>query len=313
MLGTAFAACPDDLAPARTVAAAAGLREGVPAFAVARLQASGGQALAVAVALVASGAAEVAIAAAADSASRMPYHVPGSRFGPETGEATVVDPLHGLSAPAAVVAEERAAATGITRAEQDAFAARSHALAAASAQERLVAVHTPNGALEHDELVRPDVTTDVLGALKPLHTVGGTVTVGNAAHPGDGGAAVVVTAEPGTTRLAAAGTTAGGGESAVVVQETSVVVQETSAAHVLLVARELGVDPESLNPSGGAIARGAPLAAAGLAAVVDALELVERGIAPSAFVVTGDVLDTVAFVLGCVSPKAFPTFSGASS
>ena len=194
---------------------------------------------------------------------------------------------------------------GLTRDELDAFALRSHRLAAlATAEGRFAdeivavearlrdretgAVTVLAEALTVDEDIRPGLTPDALAALKPEFTPDGVVTAGNRAPVGDGAAAVLIADERAAARLglpvrarlvafavaavdpllaltapipasAAALQRAGVGLSDCDVLE----IDEGFAAAVLAWERDLGADPDRVNPNGGAIALGHPLGSSG--------------------------------------------------
>jgi acetyl-CoA acyltransferase len=206
-------------------------------------------------------------------------------------------------------AEAVAAELGIGRQEQDEWALRSHQRAAAAWDAGnhdgfAFDVDTPAGTVKRDESIRPDTTAEKLAALKPAFTPDGAVTAGNASPLNDGAIAVLVgspgaaTALEATTigRIVASATVAvephrfsvapvpairkvldraGIAFSDVAVWE----INEAFAAMVLSCLRQLPeVDPERVNPNGGAIAMGHPLGASAPRVVVDACrELRRRG------------------------------------
>jgi acetyl-CoA C-acetyltransferase len=157
--------------PARLGAAAGGIPMGVPAVTVNKLCLSGLTAIAQAAAQVAAGYSEVVVAGGTESMTNAPHLLPGSRHGIKYGEATFADALDrdglvcgfdGISMGAAT--ERDQTGLGISRAEQDAFAAESHARAAAAIKdgrlaEEIVPVTVParKGAMtvDTDEGVRP--------------------------------------------------------------------------------------------------------------------------------------------------------------
>jgi acetyl-CoA C-acetyltransferase len=203
---------------------------------------------------------------------------------------------------------------GVTREEQDAWAARSHHRAAAAwdegrLAEEVVPVEVPQRkgdpvTFDRDEGIRPDTSAEVLAKLRPSFTPDGTVTAGNASQISDGAAAVVVmNAERaerlGLTPLAeivAYGMSADRYPSlhtvpALAMQKALkkadldahdlglVEINEAFAAVSLHAARMLGVDEELVNVNGGAIALGHPIGASGARIVLTlALELRRRGL-----------------------------------
>ncbi len=201
----------------------------------------------------------------------------------------------------------------LTREEQDEFAARSHALAAKAIEtgkfdDELVAVEVPQrkgDPVVHttDEGVRVDTTIDTLAKLRPAFSKEGTITAGNASQISDGAAATVVMSKDeadkrGLTPLAtivAHGQVAGPDASLheqpanaikaalekAGLKESDLNVVEINEAFAcvgVVSGRALNVDPEAINPNGGAIALGHPIGASGARLVVAlAHELKRRG------------------------------------
>jgi acetyl-CoA C-acetyltransferase len=195
--------------PGRQVVMRAELPERVPAQTINMACASGLKSVALADDAVRSGAAEIAVAVAAESMSRMPYFTPYNlRWqGQRRGDIVLydgwrdggTDPICDMNmGETAELISER---YGIEREAQDAWSARSHArVAAAWASGRfadeVVAVDTEwEGAevrLDRDETFREDSTPEKLAKLRPSFKADGTVTAGNASQMADGGASVVV-------------------------------------------------------------------------------------------------------------------------
>ncbi len=201
----------------------------------------------------------------------------------------------------------------LSREEQDEFAARSHALAAKAIEtgrfdDELVPVEVPQrkgDPIVHtkDEGVRADTTIDTLGKLRPAFTKEGTITAGNASQISDGGAAAVVMSkeeadkrglEPLAT-IVAHGMVAGPDASLheqpanaikaalakTDIKESELEVVEINEAFAcvgIVSSRNLNVDPEAVNPNGGAIALGHPIGMSGARLVITlAHELKRRG------------------------------------
>jgi len=197
-----------DMYLARVAALNGGLETGTPALTLNRLCGSGLQAIVSAAQAIMLGDCEVAVAGGAESMSRVPYWLPGLRWGQRMEDGVAVDPMVGaLSDPfdachMGVTAENVAADYGVSRADQDALAAESHRRAAAAQAagyfaEQIVPVEIPGkkGAVtvvDTDEHVRPDVTLEGLARLKPAFETDGTVTAGNASGINDAAAAVVL-------------------------------------------------------------------------------------------------------------------------
>ncbi len=200
-----------------------------------------------------------------------------------------------------------------TRSEQDTFAARSHQLAAKGwangiFSEEVVPVSVPQRKGEpveftEDEGIRGETTSESLGKLRPAFRSDGTITAGSSSQISDGAAATVVMSkaraeELGLTWLAeidAHGTVAGP-DSTLQSQPSRAIVRacekagitpadldvvevnEAFAAVGLASIKELGMDPEKVNPNGGAIALGHPIGMSGARLVLHlALELRRRG------------------------------------
>lgn len=210
-----------------------------------------------------------------------------------------------------VTAENVAEQYGVSRAEQDAFALESQRRAARAIEEGRfrsqivpVTVAQRRGeplVVERDEHPRPSTTAEALAALRPVFKPDGTVTAGNASGINDAAAALVLTTgrvararrlKP-VLRLRAAG--CAGVDPAVmgigpipavrkVLHQAGMTKQdldlvelnEAFAAQAVAVIRELELDPERVNPNGGAIALGHPVGATGAILTVKALYELER-------------------------------------
>ena len=197
-----------DMYLARVAALNGGLEVGTPALTLNRLCGSGLQAIVSAAQAIMLGDCQVAVAGGAESMSRVPYWLPGMRWGQRMNNGVAIDAMTGaLTDPfdachMGVTAENVAADYGVSRADQDALAAESHrraaaAIAAGSFKEQIVPVEIAGrkGAVtvvDTDEHVRPDVTLEGLARLKPAFEAGGTVTAGNASGINDAAAAVVL-------------------------------------------------------------------------------------------------------------------------
>jgi acetyl-CoA C-acetyltransferase len=196
--------------PARLAAVGGGIPMTVPAATVNKLCLSGLTAIAQAAMQVASGYSEIVVAGGMESMSNAPHLLPGARAGYKYGSGHVEDALDkdalvcgfdGISMGAAT--ERYQASLSISRQDQDAFAAESHARAAAAIKEgrlgeEIVPVATVRGrkgdvTVEDDEGVRPGTTAQRLGALPPAFGADGSITAGSASQLSDGACAVVVT------------------------------------------------------------------------------------------------------------------------
>ncbi|MBN7450195.1 thiolase family protein [Mycobacteroides abscessus subsp. abscessus] len=217
--------------------------------------------------------------------------------GPETVKVTL---------PMGETAEEVAVAEGISREDSDAFALRSHvrALAAQDAGrfvKEIVPIETVDGVVDTDEGPRRQTTLAKLAALRPVFRAGGIVTAGSSSPLSDGAAAVVLAGERAVrqhgltvrARVVAAASAgvapnlmglgpvpavrkvvdrAGGRVDAIDATE----INEAFAAQTLAVLRSLGLDEDTVNADGGAIALGHPLGCSGARLIVTLLNRLER-------------------------------------
>ena len=283
-------------APARQAAIGAGVPKDVPADTVNKVCASSIRAIELADLIVRAGQHDVVVTGGMESMSNAPYLVPHARFGYRLGHGELLDHMvfDGLTSTfdgdhMVVQASRVSRELGISRESQDAWAARSHARAAAAQDagrlaEEIVAV----GEVDRDEGIRRDTTYEKLAALKPVFDPDGTTTAGNAPGVNDGASCVVVCSEQfarshgldvlativgqaavaddfaylarmpanaGALALAQAGR--GRGDLA------RVEINEAFASVASHSTRLLGVDEEIVNVNGGAIALGHPIGASG--------------------------------------------------
>src|SRR4051794_36764140 len=307
--------------PARQAAVAAGIPMTVPALTINKVCLSGLDAIALAAQLVRLGEFDVVVAGGQESMSQAPHLLLGSRNGYKYGDVPLRDHMQydGLwDAFTDVAMGELTEAANqadqyFGREEQDAFAARSHQLAAQGWKNGLyddevvpVAIPQRKGdpiLFKEDEGIRPDTTVESLARLKPAFRKDGTITAGSASQISDGAAAVVVMSrakaeELGLSWLAeigAHGNVAGPDNSlqsqpanaikdalrkqGLAVSDLDLIeMNEAFAAVGIQSTRELGVDPDIVNVNGGAIALGHPIGASGARVALHlALELGRRG------------------------------------
>jgi acetyl-CoA acyltransferase len=326
LYGCANQAGEDNRNVARMALLLAGLPESVPGSTINRLCGSGMDALITAARAIGAGEAGLVIAGGVESMSRAPFVLPKAETAfsrqAEIYDTTIgwrfVNPV--LKARYGVdsmpeTGENVAAEFAVSRADQDAFAARSQARAAAAIERgRLareivpVSIAQRRGeavVVERDEHPRPGTTVEQLARLPTPFRQGGTITAGNASGVNDGAASLIVASEAaaarhGLTPIAriVAGATAGvpprimgmGPAPATQklcarigwsIREFDVVeLNEAFASQALATLRQLGLpdDAEQVNPNGGAIALGHPLGMSGARiAGTAALELKERG------------------------------------
>ncbi|HEX7730996.1 MAG TPA: acetyl-CoA C-acetyltransferase [Terracidiphilus sp.] len=306
--------------PARQAALYGGLTNQVGAMTVNMVCGSGLKAVALAAQAVQTDDAEILVAGGMESMSNAPYLLPQARTGYRMGNGALVDSMiyDGLweiynGIHMGVCAEMIAVKYGITRAEQDAFAAESHRRAAAAAadgsfRDEILAVELPKQKGETaprlfsaDESIRPDTSVEILARLKPAFQEDGTVTAGNAPGVSDGAAAVVVTSEEKANALGLqplavirAQATAGREPEWMGLAPIDAVrkvaskagwsladvdlfeLNEAFSVQALAVNRELGLDAARVNIHGGAVALGHPIGASGARVLVTLLYAMAR-------------------------------------
>ncbi|MCC6284623.1 MAG: 3-oxoadipyl-CoA thiolase [Phycisphaerales bacterium] len=308
ILGCANQAGEDNRNVARMALLLAGLPAAVPGVTVNRLCGSGMEAIAQGARLIAAGEAHLVIAGGVESMSRAPWVMPKASeaysrdarvFDTTIGWRFINPRMHERHGTDAMpeTAEIVARQCGITRAEQDAFAAQSQARAARAIAEghlarEIIPVPSrqdPSVSVRHDEHPRP-TTIEKLASLKPITTPQGTITAGNASGVNDGAAAVLLASEAalishGLTPLARVlGAASAGVEPRVMglgpipatqrllarlglaLRDFEVIeLNEAFAAQAIACARGLDLSPADprLNPLGGAIALGHPLGMSG--------------------------------------------------
>jgi len=296
-----------------------GLPEAVPAFTVNMACGSSLKAVALAADAIRLGECGLVLAGGVESMSRAPHYALDARWGKKLGDSTLTDSLFldGLNDPMLEIgmgetAERIAEKLGITRAEQDAFAARSQRLVAAHREtfvREIVPIGTREGWIREDEHPRPETTEEGLSKLKPAFRPEGSVTAGNASGINDGAAMVllaneesvarfglvsrarivasaVVGCDPGLMGLGPVEAIRGVcGRAGWSLDEVGAIeINEAFAVQTLGCAHLLGIDPERLNRRGGAIALGHPIGASGARVLTTLLHLMEdegihRGIA----------------------------------
>jgi acetyl-CoA C-acetyltransferase len=290
--------------PARQASIGAGLPVTVPALTINRVCGSGAQAIATAATEIMAGFGQAAIAGGMENMDRAPYLMDGGRWGYRMGPAQILDSMltDGLNDAfsgqhSGWHTEDLVTKLGISRAAQDAFAARSQQRFSAARQAGLftaeiagVDIKSRKGVetFSEDEAPRPDTTPETLARLKPAFRPDGTITAGNAPGLNSAGAAMIVAdrafaeakgIEP-LVRLAGhgvAGVEPGlfglgpvpaigialqrAGWSLAEVERFE--INEAFAAVPLAVAQELGLPLDIINVDGGAIAHGHPIGATG--------------------------------------------------
>ena len=289
---------------ARQAAVAAGIGMDVPALTVNKVCLSGLDAIALAAQLITLGEYDVIVAGGMESMTQAPHLLLGSRSGYKYGPAQLEDSmaLDGLTdafdhLSMGESTDRAARRLGLSREEQDEFAAASHQRAAAAAKNGLFAdeivpvpVASKGGELSvtEDEGIRPGTTAEALAKLRPAFTADGTITAATASQISDGAAAVVVASAEAAARLGgrvlaeigAHGNVAGPDNSlpsqpsnairqavakaGLAVEDLDLIeINEAFAAVAVQSMRELGVSHDIVNVNGGAIAIGHPIGASG--------------------------------------------------
>jgi acetyl-CoA C-acetyltransferase len=300
---------------ARQAAVAAGLPAHVPAMTLNKVCLASISAIALADQLIRAGEIEVAVAGGMESMSTAPHVLTGCRWGAHHDDVHLVDPVVHDGLWSAFSDEHMGqssdrvnAELGISRAAQDAWAARSHQRAAAAwaagrFAEETVVVGGPDGLLASDEGIRSSTTTGQLAVLPPAFTPGGTITAGNSSQLSDGAAAVVVMSRERAdglgfqplVEIAAHGMCADQFTHLHTVPATAlqralkkagmdlealglIEINEAFASVALHAAHLLGADEQVVNVNGGAVAIGHPLGSTGARMTVTLLhEMARRG------------------------------------
>jgi acetyl-CoA C-acetyltransferase len=306
---------------ARQAAVEAGIPKEVPAITINKVCLSGLNAIALADQLIRAGEIEVAVAGGMESMSSAPYLLPSARWGARMGNTELVDSMvyDGLWSTftgqhMGDSSDEVNRELAISREDQDAWSARSHARAHAAWEEgtlneEVVPVEIPQRkgdpvVVSRDEGVRIDSTAEALAKLRPAFKKDGTITAGNASQISDGGAAVVVmssekAAELGLEPLAeivahgmsaeryaylhtvpALALQAALKKAGKDVHDLGLLeINEAFASVAMHATRMLGVDGSVVNVNGGAVALGHPIGATGCRLVLTlAYEMRRRGI-----------------------------------
>ncbi len=287
--------------PSRQAAMAAGLGQEVPSTTVNKVCASSLHAVNLADAWIRLGERQVVVAGGMESMSQAPYLVPGARFGYRMGDGKLVDSVvtDGLwcsfgQVHMGVYGSQVAAEFGCSRPDQDAFALRSHRLAAQATgrgvlAEEIAAIELKDGqVVAQDEAIRPDTSIERLAKLAPVFDKDGTVTAGNAPGLNDGASALLLMSEARAlaegrrplARILASGqasdhprllATVPAQAAAVALRKLGMAakdvdlweINEAFASVTLISQRRLGIDLDRVNPNGGAIALGHPIGASG--------------------------------------------------
>lgn len=310
IFGAANQAGEDNRNVARMALLLAGLPVAVAGQTVNRLCGSGMQAVASAAQAIKVGEGDILIAGGVESMTRAPFVMAKPEAAYPRGDVRAHDTTLGwrftnprlaeMHPPYSMgeTAENVAERFGITRKEQDEFAAQSHqraarAIAEGRFKDEIVPVMIPQAkgdpvVVDTDEHPRPDTTLDKLATLKPVFKKDGTVTAGNSSGINDGAAAVLVASSERAEELnfrpmarIIASAVAGVDPAYMglgpipatrkVLERTRLSIgdfdvielNEAFAAQVIPCIRELKIPLDKLNPNGGAIALGHPIGFSG--------------------------------------------------
>lgn len=304
--------------PARQAVIRAGLPDMVPGMTINMVCGSGLKATHLAAQAIRSGDAEIVIAGGQENMSASPHVLNNSRDGFRMGDAKLVDTMivDGLwdvynQYHMGITAENVAKKYGVSRQEQDEFAAASQNKAEAAQKagkfkDEIIPFEIPSKkgpvVFDTDEFIKPGVTVDALGSLRPAFAKDGTVTAGNASGINDGAAAVIMMSakkadELGLTPLARIRAYSSAGVDPTIMgmgpvpasqlclrkagwdhQDLDLMeINEAFAAQAIGVNKEMGWDTSKINVNGGAIAIGHPIGASGCRILVTLLhEMIRR-------------------------------------
>lgn len=303
---------------ARQAAVKAGIPVEKPAVTINMVCGSGLRAVSLAAQLIRLGDCDVIVAGGTENMSQAPYAIPKARWGQRMGNGTLVDTMIQDALTDAfsqvhmgITAENIAEQWGITREEQDAFAAASQqkaeaAIKAGKFEEEIVGVTIPQKKGDPvvfcvDEYPRFGASVESLSKLRPAFKKDGTVTAGNASGINDGAAALVImsaekAAQMGLKPLAKIlsygskgldpsimgygpfhATKAALEKANLSVDDLDLIeANEAFASQSIAVAKDLKFDPSKVNVNGGAIAIGHPVGASGARILVTLLHEMKR-------------------------------------
>jgi acetyl-CoA C-acetyltransferase len=298
---------------ARQIAIGVDIPDTVSAMTVNKVCGSGLRSISLAAQIIKAGDADVVLAGGTESMSNAPYLLPKARYGYKMGNGELVDSMivDGIwdifnDYHMGITAENIAEKFGISREEQDKFAAKSQiraekAIKSGKFRDEIVPVIIPQRkgdpiVFDTDEFPRFGTTPDILAKLKPAFKKDGTVTAGNASGINDGAAMLIVMSDEKAKELSvkpmakivsyhSAGVAPkimGYGpvpasnrafeKAGLTIQDMDLVeANEAFAAQALAVTKELSFDPSKTNVNGGAIALGHPIGASGARITVSLL------------------------------------------
>jgi acetyl-CoA acyltransferase len=312
ILGCATPEAESGMNMARVASLRAGLPDSVPGVTINRFCSSGLQAIAMAAEKIRSGGADIIIAGGSESMSLLPMS--GHKFAPNPW---MVDNIPQIYMGMGLTAEEVYRKYNVSREDQDQFSFRSHqnalkAQAEGRFDDEIVSLEvdttttggTKKASFKKDEGPRADTSLEALAKLRPVFHAAGTVTAGNSSQTSDGAAAAIVMSEKkarelGLKPMARFVSFAVGGvppeimgigpivaipkalkQAGLTLSDIGLVeLNEAFAVQALAVAREVGLNLNTLNVNGGAIALGHPLGCTGAKLTATILrEMKRRGV-----------------------------------
>lgn len=309
ILGCATPEAESGMNMARVASLRAGFPDTVPGVTINRFCSSGLQAIAMAAEKIRSGGADLIIAGGAESMSLLPMS--GHKFAPNPW---MVDHIPQIYMGMGLTAEEVYRKYNVSREDQDQFSYRSHqnalkAQAEGRFDDEIVMLEvdsttpsgTKKGSFKKDEGPRADTSLEALAKLRPVFHAAGTVTAGNSSQTSDGAAAAIVMSEKkarelGLKPMARFVSFAVGGVPPEIMGIGPIVaipkalkqagltladiglteLNEAFAVQALAVIREAGLDAETVNVNGGAIALGHPLGCTGAKLTATILREMQR-------------------------------------
>jgi acetyl-CoA C-acetyltransferase len=292
--------------PARQTAIRAGISQYIPSFTVNKVCGSGMRAVIAASQAIKAGDAEIIVAGGMENMSEAPFVLPHTRWGRRMGHDQLIDVViqDGLwcsfgDTHMGNTAENIAEKFGISRREQDEFAAKSQqkaeaAISSGRFREEIVAVQVPQRrgdpvVFDTDEFPRFGTTVEKLGKLKSAFSKEGTITAGNSSGINDGAAALLIMSaerafkmgiepmatissygyqgcEPelmGTGPIYAVRSAIHKAREKLGKEIGLVELNEAFAAQAIACLKDLALDPDIVNVNGGAIALGHPIGCSG--------------------------------------------------
>jgi acetyl-CoA acyltransferase 1 len=292
---------PSGFAAMRMAQITAGIPETVSMHSVNRQCASGLEAVAQIATAIAAKQIDIGIGAGVESMSTYPMHKmkpPEMDWSAVQGNPTAMDCL----VPMGITSENVVKKYGLNRRPLDEFSARSHQKAARAQQSgKFDAEIVPVGSVSKDDGIRPDTTVERLSMLKPVFDENGVTTAGNSSQTTDGAAAVLMMTRQEANRrgLPILGIWRGYATKGVppsimgigpayaipaVLEKTGLTldeidvfeINEAFASQATWSIGKLGINPDKVNPNGGAIALGHPLGCTGARMVATLLHEMHR-------------------------------------